>query len=847
MFDTLGHYNVLDRIGAGGMGEVYRARDTRLGRTVAIKVLIAAIAADPDRRARFLQDARAAAALSHPNIAALYEIGEDQGQLFLVFEYVPGETLKNAIAGRPLNPRRAVDLAVQIADALADAHAEGIVHRDIKSDNIIVTPKGNAKILDFGLATWTSGGAERDQAATMPATAAGATLGTVAYLSPEQALGEQVDHRTDIFSVGIVLFEMLTGRLPFGGPSATALALQIVQAPAPVPSSINKTLPPELDAIVARTLAKSLDQRCQSAATLAAELRGVGAILDVRSDIQEAASAASPSRPARRSAGGWIVALLLLAALGAVAWYERVPLQRLWRRSLGPPPAPVIAVIPFDTDADRFFFADGLADDLITRLGQTPGLKVMGRSATRQLRGRAPRDVARELGAAVVLTGSIRPAGDTVKLSLELIDPDDGTAIWSQQYTRELKDIFAVQAQVAEQVAAALRVTLKPTGASARAASRSVDPHAYELYVRGRQATAERRTLDAVRLYDQAIVADAGLGEAFAGIAEAIQFDTIAFGQPLDAAKRRRLQAAAERAFQLDPDLPQANLAMGLAAVGLRETLGHLRHAVELDPSYGEGLLQIGDQIVDFDPARAIEFYRASLAADPALEAGHTDIAVALVTLNRPDEARREVDALRVDFIPGWRDAFHVLIDVDQGRFDDALARLGRSALPATIRMQLRASVLGAAGRVQDALIALQAKPKEAGVEPCMVRIVLAALRRDAGDAAGARQPVNPTLIASRENAADPDVLRCAVGAAAALRDAVAAGDLLQRIAGREDALRYWALPIALDRGSLSLRGRAYPWNRIVEAAPVVAAREKLAVAYARERDVARSVLAGLP
>ena len=264
MFETLGHYKILDRIGAGGMGEVYRARDTRLGRTVAIKVLTADVAGDPDRRARFLEEARATAALSHPNIAALYEIGEDQDQLFLVFEYVPGETLKNVIAGRPLNPRRAIDLAVQIADALADAHAEGIVHRDIKSDNIIVTPKGNAKILDFGLATWTAGGAERDhagQAATMMATAAGTALGTVAYLSPEQALGERVDHRTDIFSLGIVMFEMLTGRLPFTGTTSTALALQIVQAPAPVPSAVNTFLQPELDRIVGKAMANSLEPR----------------------------------------------------------------------------------------------------------------------------------------------------------------------------------------------------------------------------------------------------------------------------------------------------------------------------------------------------------------------------------------------------------------------------------------------------------------------------------------------------------------------------------------------------------------------------------------------------------
>ena len=217
MFETLGQYKILDRIGAGGMGEVYRARDTRLGRTVAIKVLPADVAAIRNGATGSCMEARATAALSHPNISALYEIGEDQGQLFLVFEYVPGETLKTAIAGRPLNPRRALDLAVQIADALAEAHGAGIVHRDIKPDNIIVTPKGHAKILDFGLATWTSGGAEREHAPTKMATAGGTMLGTVAYMSPEQALGQDVDQRTDIFSLGIVMFEMLTGKLPFKG------------------------------------------------------------------------------------------------------------------------------------------------------------------------------------------------------------------------------------------------------------------------------------------------------------------------------------------------------------------------------------------------------------------------------------------------------------------------------------------------------------------------------------------------------------------------------------------------------------------------------------------------------
>src|SRR4029079_4587701 len=285
MFESLGHYKILDRIGAGGMGEVYRRVDRSLGRTVAIKVMAASVAGDADRRERFLREARATAALSHPNIAALYEIGEDQGQLFLVFEFVPGEPLSTVIAGRPLNLRRAVDFAIQIADALAEAHGEGIVHRDIKPANIIITPKDKAKILDFGLAAWTAGGADREHGAhdpTILGTKAGTALGTVAYMSPEQALGERVDHRSDIFSLGIVLFEMVTGRLPFAGATPTAMAMQIVQATAPPPSSVNPALPPEVDVIAGRALAKSLAARYESAATMAAGMGVLACVLEVR-------------------------------------------------------------------------------------------------------------------------------------------------------------------------------------------------------------------------------------------------------------------------------------------------------------------------------------------------------------------------------------------------------------------------------------------------------------------------------------------------------------------------------------------------------------------------------------
>ena len=847
MFETLGHYKILDRIGAGGMGEVFRARDTRLGRTVAIKVMAADVAGDDDRRERFIREARATAALSHPNIAALYEIGEDQGQLFLVFEFVPGEPLSRVIAGRPLNLRRAVDFAIQIADALAEAHGEGIVHRDIKPASIIITPKDKAKILDCGLAAWTAGGAERAHGAhdsPILVTKAGTSLGTVAYMSPEQALGEKVDHRTDIFSLGIVFFEMLTGRLPFAGVTPTAMSLQIVQSTAPSPSSVNPALPPEVDVIAGRALAKSLATRYESAATMAAELRSLGAILDVRSEVSEAAAPALASSRRGGSRLWWLILLVLLGALAA-AWFERAPLQRLWRRTIGPAPAPVIAVVPFETDANQTVFADGLVDDLITRLGQTPGVKVIGRSASRNFRGRAPRDVAHDLGAAVVLTGSVRPSPEAVNVSVELIDPADDTAIWSNQYTREIKDVFAVQAQIAEDVAGALKVTLQPTASAARASARTVDPRAYDLYVRGRQALAQRRPADAIALFDQATAADAGLAEAFAGIAEAIEFATIT-NQPIDAAMRRRLEAAADRAYQLDPDLPQANLAKGLSAPGLADALGFLRRAVELDPSYAEGFHQIGDQVLDFDPARAIAFYRASLAVDPLLEPGHTDIANALMSTDKWEEARREVDAVRVEPFEGWRVAFHVVIDLNQGQPAVALSRLDKGSIPLPVGPAIRARVLATLGRSRDALQELaRLQPPISG--SCMVRALSSGLRRDIADAAGGRRLAAETIAAARDERADPETVRCAAMAAAALGDAPTARDILLKIAAREDLLRYWALQIAIDRGSTMLRGRYYPWNRVAEAPELTEARERLATAYAHEREIAATALAGLP
>jgi serine/threonine protein kinase len=327
MLEKLGRYNILDPLGAGGLGQVFRARDTSLGRTVAVKLLPPEIARDPARREALERDAAAAQSLSHPNIAALYELREDEGELFLVVEYVPGQTLTNVIAGRPLNPRRAVDLAIQIADALADAHAADAVHGDLKPDNIVVTPKGAAKILDFGLTAWTRGGAIRRAAARLDALDAAAVQRTVAYLAPEQAIGERIDARADIFAAGVILFEMLTGRQPFSGATTDAMVMEITRTRPGDVTALTAELPAELTPILARALSKSLDGRYESAATMAAELRGVAAMLDERASAAAELMPPPGLAPRRRPVWPWIAVALLAAA--AAAWFERDAVVRL--------------------------------------------------------------------------------------------------------------------------------------------------------------------------------------------------------------------------------------------------------------------------------------------------------------------------------------------------------------------------------------------------------------------------------------------------------------------------------------------------------------------------------------
>ncbi len=318
MTESIAHYNLLESIGAGGLGDVYRARDTRVGRTVALKVLSEDQSIDRRFDERFKAAIRESATLSHPNIATLFDAGDDGSRWYLAFEFVSGVTLRQEITNRAVNPRRALELAIQVADALADAHGHAIVHGDLRPETIMVTAKGSAKILDFGLAKWTRGGRARILAAASPDRLSAEVAAVAAYLSPEQALASSIDARSDLFSLGVILYEMLTGRAPFGGDGLGSPVLNVIRATPPKPSQLNSALPPELDAIVMRAISKGLDARYQSAASFGAELRSVAAVLDVRSG-ESGGDELIHLEEDRGGSPVWI-AVLLLAVVVVTAW-----------------------------------------------------------------------------------------------------------------------------------------------------------------------------------------------------------------------------------------------------------------------------------------------------------------------------------------------------------------------------------------------------------------------------------------------------------------------------------------------------------------------------------------------
>jgi serine/threonine protein kinase len=562
---TLKHYRIFAKIGAGGMGEVYHARDERLERDVALKVLPAKALADDLARKRFRKEALALSKLNHPGIATIYDFDSDSGVDFLAMEYVVGDTLAQKIASGSLQEKEVVALGGQIADALEEAQEHGIVHRDLKPGNIMVTPKGRVKVLDFGLARLLHPVGDLASPDTMSETL-GAS-GTLPYMAPEQLRGESLDPRSDIFSLGAVLYELATGRRPFSETLSSLLTQAILHHPPVPPRALSPRLSPELERIILKCLEKTPDLRYQSAKELSVDLRRLGAPTSV--------SSYQPAKPVKSrlpmvAATSALVLLLLAGALVALnfgGWRDRL------MNSSVTPKIHSIAVLPLanlSKDPEQEYFVQGMADELITELAQISGLRVISRTSTmRYLHDPKPLpQIAQELGVDAVIEGSVERSGNEVRITAQLINARTDTHLWARSYKRDLRDVLAMQSEVARAIASEIQVQLTPQELARFERSRPVHPAAYEAYLKGLyhwNFHTGDELQKALAEYQRAIQLDPGYALAYVGLSDTYHL------LPLNGDVDPQLvlpkaKAAALKAIALDPQVGQAHssLAFGL-------------------------------------------------------------------------------------------------------------------------------------------------------------------------------------------------------------------------------------------------------------------------------------------
>ena len=600
----LGHYQIQSKLGVGGMGEVYLAADTRLRRKVAIKVLPPESLGDERAKKRLVREAQAAAKLDHPNICAIHEVGEDQDNCFIVMQYIDGQTLAERISDCPLPVGAAVDLAIQVADALNDAHSRGITHRDIKPQNIMVTSRDQAKVMDFGLARVANEqaaiGSESETVSFV--TEPGTIAGTIPYMSPEQVKGAAIDGRSDLFSFGAVLYEIVTGKRCFERGSAAETISAILTEEPRLLAEFAQGVPEELQRIVSKCLAKERHERYSSTGDLLNDLRRLKSDLD-------SGGALSRAEPKSRNPVRWIpaAAVVVVIALASATFYS------LFGKS-DPEPANAginsLAILPFvnaNDDPGAEYLSDGITESLINSLAQVSRLKVIARTTAFRYKGKDtdPQTLGRDLRVDAVITGRVTKQGDNLIVQADLLNTADGSQVWGDRFSRKISDVFAVQEQIAKELATSLRFKLSGKETRALAKRYTENIKAYQDYSMG-WTHLQRRTgpdlFTAISYFEKAISEEPNYALAHAALTEAYASVTMrGLVEPLEG--RRKLEESARKAIALDPNLPEAHVAMAelllLPPYNFAAAEQEVRYAIELNPSMSQAYLVLGAALLE--------------------------------------------------------------------------------------------------------------------------------------------------------------------------------------------------------------------------------------------------------